>query len=292
MLEPNLALKPRRRFQQLELRVAEVIAETADTTTIVFAPTGERPAYRAGQFLTIDPHQFPSLARFIAFFEGLKGRREPPRAYSLSSAPHEPQLSITVKEERFVPGLTRYPPLLSPLLVRRLRPGCTVLVSGFGGPYTLPDDVESRTGHLVHVCAGSGVVPNFAILKHALTRHPRLRHTLVCSNKTWDEVIFRDALERIACTQGDRVRLIHTLTREAGPEGTRAGRIDAALLRHAIPDPSTCLVYACGPAITPQDRASARELGVAPAPRFLETAVEALRDAGVDEARITRESYG
>src|SRR2546423_14226112 len=99
MLNSNLAVKPRRQFQQLELRVAEVIAETADTTTIVFAPSGERPVYRAGQFLTIDPHQFPSLARFIAFFESVKRRREPPRAYSLSSAPHEPHLAITVKEE-------------------------------------------------------------------------------------------------------------------------------------------------------------------------------------------------
>src|SRR5688572_9148088 len=31
--------------------------------------------------LTIDPHQFEGLERFIAFLEDLKGRREPPRAY-------------------------------------------------------------------------------------------------------------------------------------------------------------------------------------------------------------------
>ncbi len=121
--------------------------------------------------------QFESLERFTAFLEDLKGKKEPPRAYSMSSAPHEKQLAFTIKEERYASGSTRYPPLLSPLLVKRTARGARLVITGFTGPYTLPADIESCTDHIVHVCAGSGIVPNFSILKHALLHHPRLRHT-------------------------------------------------------------------------------------------------------------------
>ena len=99
--------------------VADVIVETPDTATLVFFTGNDRLDYAAGHFLTIDPHQFAALERFTAFLEDLKGRREPPRAYSMSSAPHERYLAVTVKEERYVSGATKFPPLLSPLLVKR-----------------------------------------------------------------------------------------------------------------------------------------------------------------------------
>jgi ferredoxin-NADP reductase len=160
----------------------------------------------------------------------------------------------------------------------------------------LPDDIESRTDHVVHVCAGSGSVPNYAILKYGLHHHPKVRHTFVYSNRTWDDVIFRSDLQRIATENPDRVRLLHTLTREPEPHrygpDVRAGRISIDLLREAIPDPSACQVFACGPAITVWDRKVAREKGTTPAPRFLETVLEGLRSLGVKNEQITRESYG
>src|SRR5207248_11794286 len=58
-----------------------------------------------------------------------------------------------------------FPPLLSPLLVKRTTRGMRLVVTGFTGPYTLPADVSARTDHIVHVCAGSGSVPNFSMLK-------------------------------------------------------------------------------------------------------------------------------
>src|SRR5438477_422808 len=116
---PVPAAPDRRRIKELEAMVADVIQETEDTATLVLFTGNERLDYQAGHFLTVDPHQFEALERFIAFLEDLKGRKEPPRAYSMSSAPHERYLAITVKEERYVSGSTKYPPLLSPLLVRQ-----------------------------------------------------------------------------------------------------------------------------------------------------------------------------
>ena len=294
--DPEKDAPDRRRIKQMEVMVAEAVQETADTTTLVLFTGNDRLDYKAGHFLTIDPHQFEGLERFIAFLEDLKGKREPPRAYSMASSPHEKYLAVTVKEERYVTGLTQYPPLLSPLLVKRLARGTRLVVTGFTGPYTLSEDIESKTDHLVHICAGSGSVPNFAILKYALHQHPRLRHTFVYSNRTWDDVIFRKELQALGQAHADRLRLLHTLTREPEPHrhgrDVRAGRIGIELLREAIPDPSSCRVFACGPAITVWDRKTARESGVEPAPRFLETVLEGLKAIGVKNEQITRESYG
>jgi 3-ketosteroid 9alpha-monooxygenase subunit B len=286
----------RRRIKQMEVMVADVVQETADTATIVLFTGNDHLDYKAGHFLTIDPHQFEGLERFIAYFEEKKGKKEPPRAYSMSSAPHEKYLAFTVKEERYVSGVTKYPPLLSPLLVKRIPRGSRMVVTGFTGPYTLPEDVESRTDHIVHVCAGSGSVPNFSILKYALEALPGLRHTFVYSNRTWDDVIFRRPLAEIEARHPDKVKVVHTLTRDEAAAtrgaGVRKGRVGAELLRSVIPDPRACLVYACGPAISPWDRQVAKEKGEAPAPRFLESALEALAAIGVPSDRIARESYG
>ncbi len=287
---------PRRRIKELEVMVAEVIVETPDTTTLVLFTGNDRLDYQSGHFLTIDPHQFESLERWVAYLEDLKGKREVPRAYSLASAPHEKYLAITVKEERYQSGATRYPPLLSPLLVKRTTRGSRLVITGFTGPYTLPAGVEQKTDHVVHVVAGSGSVPNWSILKHALHAHPRLRHTFVYSNKTWDDVIYRDGLAALEREHPDRLRVVHTLTREPEPErhgpGVRRGRITAELLRELVPDPRAALVYACGPAIGPFERLAAKEKGEEPKPRFLEAALSALRELGVPNDRIKRESYG
>ncbi len=306
-VEPE-ADAPRKRIKELEVMVAEVVVETPDTTTLVLFTGNDRLRYESGHFLTIDPHQFEALERFTAYFEELKGRREPARAYSLTSAPHERYLAITVKEERYQRGVTKYPPLLSPMLVKRTGRGMRLQVVGFTGPYVLPRGVEDVTDHLVHLVAGSGSVPNFSILKHALREHPRLRHTFVYSSKTWGDVIFREPLRELQERYPDRLRVVHTLTREPPPSpsargmaGERAppggheirhGRIGPALLRELIPDPTACLVYACGPGIGPWEKLAARERGEAPQPRFLEAAAAALREVGVPANRIKRESYG
>jgi 3-ketosteroid 9alpha-monooxygenase subunit B len=285
-----------RRIKELEVMVADVIVETPDTATLVLFTGNDRLDYSAGHFLTIDPHQFEALERFTSFLEDLKSRREPPRAYSMCSAPHERYLAVTVKEERYVSGATKFPPLLSPMLVKRTTRGMRLVVTGFTGPYTLPADITSRTNHIVHVCAGSGSVPNFSMLKFALAEHPTLRHTFVYSNKTWSDVIFRDGLARLAAEHPQRLTVIHTLTREEDPRvfgpTVRKGRIELPLLREAIPQPADSYVYVCGPGISHWDVVAAKQAGTTPQPRFLETVVAQLRELGVPSDRIRRESYG
>lgn len=275
--------------------VVEAIAETPDTRTLVLG-IDARGGYRAGQHVSIDPHQFPGLRSFVAHLEHLKGRREAPRAYSMSSAPHEPRVATTIKEEVYEPDQSKYPPLLSGFLVHDVRAGDRLEVRGFAGSYVLPEDVEARADHILHLCAGSGSVPNFSMLKDSLRRHARLRHTFVYSSRTWQDVIFRDAFAALCDQNPARLRVIHMLTREGGvlPHGVdaRRGRVDLELLRNVLANDPNSLVFVCGPAVTVWERRAHAAKGTTPAPRFMETMLGYLEALGVPRARIKIESYG
>jgi len=291
-----VATNARNRPLEYEVTVAGVRRETADTVTLSLDFGPERPAYRAGQFINLDPHQFRALSHTAAWLQEKKGRKETARSYSLASAPHEPLVAITVKDEEYLSGVTLYPPLLSPYLVHAPLTGSRLRVLGFMGHYVLPDDVEERTDHIVHLIAGSGAVPNFGLIKDALHRGLRPRHTLLCSNKTWADTLFREELEALERAHPERLRVLHTLTRETDESRygalVRKGRVGEALLEELIPERATCLVYVCGPAITPWDRKKALETRTPATPRFMETVLGHLHTLGVDDKRIKREAFG
>ena len=173
---------------QFESTVVERREEAPGCVTLVLDPRA--PAhYRAGQFLSIDPRALDATRDRVARSEAAKGRRERPRAYSLASAPHEPLLAITVKAEP--DGL--YPSVLTPHLVHGVHPGDTLPFSGFNGLYALPEALPPGA-HVLHVVAGTGIVPNWSILKDALHRGVDVRHTLLYSSKSYSEMIYRTDL--------------------------------------------------------------------------------------------------
>ena len=278
----------------MEVEVVHVRRDTPDTTTL-FMSAGDGPVeYQAGHFCTIDPHQFGELEHFTAYLEDQKGQREKPRAYSMASAPHEKHLAITIKEERYESGETPYPPLLSPLLTYYIQEGRRLVISGFTGAYTFPADVYERAEHIVHVCAGSGIVPNRSLIKESLHRGDPLRHTLLFSNKTRGDVIYFEEFEKLRDQYPDQLDVIHCITREdpSGIRGARSGRISEGLLREVAPDPSKVMAYSCGPGITPYERRAARAKGETPEPRFVENMVALLQEHGLDKKQIRQESWG
>ncbi|MDA1017620.1 MAG: oxidoreductase [Planctomycetota bacterium] len=286
----------RKRIKQFEVMVAERIRETHDTTTLILFTGNDHLDYKPGHFVTIDPHQFPALERWTNYLEDMKGKKETARAYSLYSAPHEKYLAITIKEEQYVSGSTKFPPLLSPVLVHRIDAGSKMVITGFTGPYVLPEDIESRTDHLVHVAAGSGVVPNMSMIKHALATDMKLSHTLIYSNKNWNDVIYRRRIEELQRQYPGKLKVVHALTRERNMEqfdgDVFAGRVNESLIRDLVPDASVAHFFVCGPGITKYDRQLAKEQGLDPAPRFLESVIAALQSIGVERSQLHHESYG
>ena len=73
----------------------------------------------------------------------------------MCSAPHERYLAVTVKEEQYLSGTTKYPPLLFTAPCQT--DGARDALEGyrFYGPLDAGGHVESQTDHIVHICAGS-----------------------------------------------------------------------------------------------------------------------------------------
>jgi 3-ketosteroid 9alpha-monooxygenase subunit B len=263
--------------------VTAVRRETRDTVTLEFVADGGPPAYQAGQFLTIDPHQFPQIAPSLSEREALKGRTEPPRAYSLSSAPHEPFLAITIKEEVAHEGAP--PALLSPLLIHGLPPGSRLDFKGFDGLYTLPADVADHD-LLLHLCSGSGIVPNYGLMKEALHRGFSGQQVLLYESPAPDDVIFRAPLDALAAAHPDRLAVHHFLETAQPPHFARA-EIERALAGARNP-----MVFLCGPGITSWSQQESRKTGIPPSPRFIERVRADLKSIGLDRHHLRTEIFG
>jgi 3-ketosteroid 9alpha-monooxygenase subunit B len=272
--------------------VSAVRRETHDTATLELKAEGA-PAYRAGQFLTIDAHQFPQIAPFLRYLEVQKGHTEPPRAYSLSSAPHEHALAITIKEEEVIER--DYPPLLSPLLTHGLPPGSRLEFKGFDGLYTLPPEAAEHDV-LLHLCSGSGIVPNFGLIKDALHRGLPGRHILLYENPTLEDVIFNRQLASLEAANPGRVVVQHFI--HADGKGNTPGtavqsrRFGRAEIEQALAGARNPLVFLCGPGVTSWALQAARKAGVPPAPRFIERIRTDLKSIGLDRRMIRTEVFG
>ncbi|RKY99951.1 MAG: oxidoreductase [Ignavibacteriae bacterium] len=286
----------REKIKELEVIVAEVIKEAPDTATIVFFTGNDLLNYQPGNFLTIAPQQFPALERWVRYLEDLKSKKEPARAYSLTSSPDEKYLTITVKEERYISGVTSYPPLLSPILACRTFLGQKMIITGFTGPYTFTDKLRNESEEAVHICAGSGVVPSYSIIKHDLRVNEKHKHTLIYSNKNFKDIIFFNQLNELENQFPNRFKVVHTLTRETDEkvfsDKIRKGRVSKNLIEEVVGNPAGTAVFACGPDHSTHQKRAAREKGESLKPTFMSSVISHLDEIGVPKSNIKKESYG
>jgi 3-ketosteroid 9alpha-monooxygenase subunit B len=175
----------------LELEIADVLAETDEARSLVFAvPDGvdipaDRLRYAPGQFLTlrVPSDRTGSVAR----------------CYSLCSSPFtDDALTVTVK--RTADGYA------SNWLCDHAHPGMRIHVlapSGTFVPKTLDDD-------FLLLAAGSGITPIMSICKSALSEGSG-RVVLLYANRDERSVIFGDALRELADKYPDRMTVVHWL---------------------------------------------------------------------------------
>jgi ferredoxin-NADP reductase len=185
------------------------------------------------------------------------------RSYSIASAPDATRVELTV--ERLEDGE------VSPYLAEELRAGDQIELRGPVGGYFVWE--PARGGPLLLVAGGSGVVPLMAMLRYRAATNSTVPAVLLFSSRSWDDVIYRDELERLG---GDGLAVVHTLTR-AQPDGWAgySRRVDAAMLAEVGPTAQeNPHVYVCGP--TP----------------FVEAVAEALVGLGHDASRIRTERFG
>jgi 3-ketosteroid 9alpha-monooxygenase subunit B len=192
----------------LELEIADVLAETDEARSLVFAVPGDvdvpadRLRYAPGQFLTlrVPSDRTGSVAR----------------CYSLCSSPFtDDALTVTVK--RTADGYA------SNWLCDHAHPGMRIHVlapSGTFVPKTLDDD-------FLLLAAGSGITPVMSICKSALSEGNG-QVVLLYANRDDRSVIFGDALRELAAKYPDRLTVVHWLESLQGlPSATALAQLAA-----------------------------------------------------------------
>jgi ring-1,2-phenylacetyl-CoA epoxidase subunit PaaE len=163
-------------FSYIPLKVVEIRADTSDTKSFVLKQLhGEPIQYKPGQFLTL-------------VFE--KKNIEERRSYSISSTPYlDEPLTITVK--RIDNG--EY----SRLLFDRVQVGDILFTIGASGFFTLPVNPAEHPQYFF-LAAGSGITPILPLVKTILHSSSRVQVTLIYSNRSVDDTIFRGELDGLS----------------------------------------------------------------------------------------------
>jgi ferredoxin-NADP reductase len=203
--------------------VLDLIDETPHVRSLVLDVPGWQD-YRAGQHLDVR----------LTAEDGYQAER----SYSISSAPADPHVTITV--ERLDDGE------VSPYLAKELRPGDQLELRGpIGGWFTWrPID----GGPLLLVAGGSGIAPLMAMIRQKAALRSPVPVRLLYSSRTYEDIIFREELDRLAAADSE-LTVTHTLTRSQ-PEGWTgySRRIDGAMLEEVTwADGERPLTFVCGP---------------------------------------------
>lgn len=241
-------------------RVATVRAvkqETARTRTVFLDVVGW-PGHLAGQHVDVR----------LTAEDGYQAQR----SYSIASPPEEKLIALTV--EALEDGE------VSSYLCGELRQGDELELRGPIGGYFVWRVADDR-GPLLLVAGGSGIVPLMAMLRHRATAlaegsaRQAVPARLLYSSRSFDDVIYRDELERMAAGD-DSLRVVHTITRDAPSDWTgHRRRIDRAMLEEiGWPPSDQPHIFVCGP--TP----------------MVEAAASALVAAGHVPERIRTERFG
>ena len=106
-----------------------------------------------------------------------------------------------------------------------------------------------------------------AIVRYLTDQHWPGEIYLLDANKSERDIIFREELDALAARCGN-LHVHYTLTRAAEGWRGRRGRIDAALLRQAVPGLTELPAFICGPA------------------EMIAASQQLLRDAGVPAWRV------
>lgn len=228
-------------------------------------------AYRAGQWIKIDPHQFPAIGDALRARAAQRGKPEGAAYFSIASDSLRPgYLEISVKVSDRPGG--------SPLaahLVHGLRAGDVVALDGPGGSYGYPEPLPKDVEGIVHVCAGSGAAPNRGLIREALGRGLPLKHLLILQDRTPEDRFY--AAEWAALEKAEpgrfRLRAAHSRTSK---EYISTPLIAAAAAGYV--DPKRCLALVCGP----------KEVR-GTSPSFCDLARMILKELGVPADRILGE---
>lgn len=224
--------------------VREIIPETPRVYSLILEAQGERPSFISGQYLTVR----------LSGFEPAEGK-----SYSISSAADEPLVRLTIKEiGSFSKALTA------------CTPGDTLTTSA---PYGFFYPEETDTRDIVFVAGGIGITPCISIMKTLTKNHYPKNISLVYSNRTLEDCIFKDTLDTLKNTFPNVSITYHFTREDSHLPGYNTGRITGE---------SICTQHA---------KAHESDFFVCGSIDFTKGLWKELRDAGIESAQIYTEGY-
>jgi ferredoxin-NADP reductase/predicted pyridoxine 5'-phosphate oxidase superfamily flavin-nucleotide-binding protein len=252
------------RQQWLPYVVTKTVDESSVIKSFYLEPDNHAiPSFKPGQFLTV------KLA-----VDG----NDTIRTYTVSSAPSDQMLRISVKRERShddsIPA-----GLFSNYLHDRLREGDRIHAKAPCGAFSFDASVRRPA---VLLAGGVGITPMVSMARHALLEGVRTRAirptTVICAATNGEQRAFFDELKQIAQRSAGSIRSFWSLsqvddTMVPGQDYDHHGRISATFLQAILPLDDYDF-YLCGPG------------------PFMQSLYEILRDLGVNDARIFAEEFG
>ena len=216
------------------LKISKYTLETNDSAHISFEiPKDLKHEYsfKQGQYLNV---------RFLFGEEDLR------RSYSIVNAPSEgnPELEILVKHLENGKVSTH--------LNQKIKLGDVIEVMPPQGHfYTNYHQSNEKT--YIGLAAGSGISPVLSNIVEALYQEPKSKAFLFFSNKSFDDIIFREKIDALAEKFDGRLKIVYLLSREKHFEDELfEGRISAEKLNQLferfpeIPVQETTF-FICGP---------------------------------------------
>lgn len=233
-------------------RVERKVPESAEITSFYLAPAdgGPVPDYLPGQYISLRVY-VPELGMMQ------------PRQYSLSDAPGQGRLRISVKREGGVAGAPAGS--VSNLLHTRLQEGDVLDLAPPQGDFTL--DVQ-RDAPVVLLSGGVGLTPMVSMLNHLVARDDgrQIRFVHACRDQSVHAM--KAHVNTVAAARPNVRKVIYYETVSAndqpGHDYDYAGRMDLPAIRDVavLPDAD---YYLCGPLpFMAAQRQALTQLGVAP----------------------------
>ena len=190
--------------QFYDLTVNDVIRETDHTVSLSFKipkDLEETFKYHHGQYLTL---------KFDINGESHR------RAYSMSSAPDDENITVTVK--RVKDGT------VSTHINDNIKPGSVIAVMPPQGRFFSPLKEENRKTYYLFG-AGSGITPLMSIIKAILEKEPKSTVFLFYGNRNEESIIFKDKLSELEKKYAGQLVVEHILSKPAKEKSSGFGSI-------------------------------------------------------------------
>ncbi len=236
--------------QRITLRLRRKHKISPEIIDFVFTPS-QALAFVPGQYIELTlNHPHPDA----------RGNR---RYFTIASSPTEETVHLGV---RFYKRGSSFKRALSALDTR-----AKILGAQIAGDFTLPADGKQK---LAFIAGGIGITPYRSMLKYLLDTDQQRDIILLYANKTAEDIAYKDVLGEAQKRLG--VKVLYTLTGASSVPANwtgGTGRIDARMIREAVPDYQERLFYISGP------------------PEMVNTCERALRDIGVRRERIKKDFF-